>query len=199
MANFLNMPSSSSFTLFGSKFLILDSKKNVNKLTAPITVNNLTSPTFPNGFETLATDTNPIRSGYTAFYNGGSYKLTANNTCSNPAIITVWVLTPRRPMEDITATTAQQTLMPLQMSARDKHTEALVNTLHSTAIWPNPTLADAHTTTKLISDDVDVISNNRIREAIYHLLDQVLEIGRHFYVTCLVTNHLPSNRSETRR
>ena len=30
-------------------------------------------------------------------------------------------------------------------------------------------------------------------------MNQILEIGRHFKISCIVTNHLPSNRSDTRR
>ena len=37
------------------------------------------------------------------------------------------------------------------------------------------------------------------RDGVYNLLNQVLEIGRHFSISCLVTNHLPSNRNDTRR
>ena len=33
----------------------------------------------------------------------------------------------------------------------------------------------------------------------YSLLSQVLEIGRPFKITCLMTNHLPSSRNDTRR
>ena len=51
----------------------------------------------------------------------------------------------------------------------------------------------------VIFDDIDVISDKKTREAVYGLLNQILEIGRHFNITCLVTNHLPSNRSDTRR
>ena len=51
----------------------------------------------------------------------------------------------------------------------------------------------------IIFDDVDVISDKRIRDGVYNLLNQVLEIGRHFNITCLMTNHLPSNRNDTRR
>lgn len=51
----------------------------------------------------------------------------------------------------------------------------------------------------VIFDDIDVISDKKIRDAVYSLLNQVLEIGRHFNITCLMTNHLPSNRSDTRR
>ena len=51
----------------------------------------------------------------------------------------------------------------------------------------------------IIFDDIDVLSNKQIRNAVYDLLNQVLEIGRHFKITCLMTNHLPSNRTDTRR
>ena len=51
----------------------------------------------------------------------------------------------------------------------------------------------------IIFDDIDVISDKKIRDAVYSLLNHVLEIGRHFNITCLMTNHLPSNRSDTRR
>ena len=51
----------------------------------------------------------------------------------------------------------------------------------------------------IIFDDVDVISDKRIRDGVYNLLNQVLEIGRHFKITCLMTSQLPSNRSDTRR
>jgi hypothetical protein len=48
-----------------------------------------------------------------------------------------------------------------------------------------------------IFDDIDVISNKRIRDAVYNILNQVLEIGRHFKITCIVTNHLPTNGKDT--
>ena len=33
----------------------------------------------------------------------------------------------------------------------------------------------------------------------YNILNQVLEIGRHYKITCMVTNHLPTNGNDTRR
>ncbi|MFM7985365.1 MAG: hypothetical protein ACKPKO_39235, partial [Candidatus Fonsibacter sp.] len=44
-----------------------------------------------------------------------------------------------------------------------------------------------------IFDDIDVISYKKIREAVYNILNQILEIGRHFKIHCIVTNHLPTN------
>ena len=51
----------------------------------------------------------------------------------------------------------------------------------------------------VIFDDIDVISNKSIREEIYNILNKILEIGRHFKITCIVTNHLPTNGRDTRR
>jgi hypothetical protein len=51
----------------------------------------------------------------------------------------------------------------------------------------------------VIFDDIDVLSNKKVREEVYKLLNQVLEIGRHFNITCIVTNHLPTNGKDTRR
>ena len=50
-----------------------------------------------------------------------------------------------------------------------------------------------------IFDDIDVISDKKIREAVYNTLNQILEIGRHFKNHCIATNHLPTNGKDTRR
>jgi hypothetical protein len=34
---------------------------------------------------------------------------------------------------------------------------------------------------------------------VYNILNQILEIGRHFKIHCIVTNHLPTNGKDTRR
>ena len=51
----------------------------------------------------------------------------------------------------------------------------------------------------VIFDDIDVIKDKKLREAIYDLLNEVLEVGRHIKVSCIITNHLPTNGKETRR
>ena len=48
-------------------------------------------------------------------------------------------------------------------------------------------------------DDVDVISNKKVRDAVYTLLNQILEVGRHMKISCICTNHLPTNSHYTRR
>jgi GTPase SAR1 family protein len=51
----------------------------------------------------------------------------------------------------------------------------------------------------VIFDDIDVIKDKKLREAVYALLNEVLEVGRHIKVSCIITNHLPTNGKETRR
>jgi adenylylsulfate kinase-like enzyme len=51
----------------------------------------------------------------------------------------------------------------------------------------------------IIADDVDVIADKKIREAVLTLVNQVLEIGRHFRTTLIMTNHLATAGKDTRR
>jgi len=51
----------------------------------------------------------------------------------------------------------------------------------------------------VIFDDIDVLSDKKQREAVMKIANQVLEIGRHFKITAVFTNHLPTNRGDTRR
>ena len=51
----------------------------------------------------------------------------------------------------------------------------------------------------VIFDDIDVISNKAHREAVFKVLNEILEIGRHNNVSCIITNHLPTGGKDTRR
>ena len=51
----------------------------------------------------------------------------------------------------------------------------------------------------VVFDDVDVIGDKKVRDAVYTILNQILEIGRHHRISCLVTNHLSTNGRDTRR
>lgn len=50
-----------------------------------------------------------------------------------------------------------------------------------------------------IFDDIDVLSDKKVREEVLKLANQVLEIGRHFNITAVFTNHLATNGRDTRR
>lgn len=51
----------------------------------------------------------------------------------------------------------------------------------------------------VVFDDIDCITQKPLRDALYGLLNQVLEVGRHTKTSCIITNHLPTNGRETRR
>jgi len=50
-----------------------------------------------------------------------------------------------------------------------------------------------------IFDDIDVISDKELKNEVYNILNAILETGRHFKISCIITNHLPSNGPYTRR
>ena len=41
----------------------------------------------------------------------------------------------------------------------------------------------------VIMDDIDVINPKKVKDAVFHILNEILQIGRHFNITCIVTNH----------
>ena len=67
------------------------------------------------------------------------------------------------------------------------------------SLWKDPLEAEDLKDSVCIFDDIDVISERKIKEAVYNILNKVLEIGRHFNITCIITNHLATNGRDTRR
>jgi nicotinamide riboside kinase len=51
----------------------------------------------------------------------------------------------------------------------------------------------------VLFDDIDVIPDKKIREAVYKIMNMGLEIGRHYKINMVITNHLPTNGRDTRR
>ena len=51
----------------------------------------------------------------------------------------------------------------------------------------------------ILFDDISVIRDKHQRKAVYQLLDEVLEIGRHHKISCLLTNHMPTAGNDTKR
>ena len=47
-------------------------------------------------------------------------------------------------------------------------------------------------------DDIDVLPKKKIKEAVYQILNEILQIGRHHRIACIGTNHLPTNFQWTR-
>ena len=67
------------------------------------------------------------------------------------------------------------------------------------SLWKDPMNAEELKESVCIFDDIDVLSDKKIKEAVYKIMDSVLEIGRHFKITAIITNHLPTNGLFTRR
>jgi hypothetical protein len=63
----------------------------------------------------------------------------------------------------------------------------------------DPLLVEDFKDSLVVFDDIDVISDKAQRKAVYQILNEILETGRHWKCSCLVTNHLPTAREETRR
>ena len=67
------------------------------------------------------------------------------------------------------------------------------------SLWKDPLNAEELKESVCIFDYIDVITDKKIKEAVYKIMDNVLEIGRHFKITAVITNHLPTNGLFTRR
>jgi Cdc6-like AAA superfamily ATPase len=63
----------------------------------------------------------------------------------------------------------------------------------------NPIDIDDFKDSMVVFDDIDVIRCKKQREAVYDILNQVLEVGRHHNISCWVANHLPTAGKDTRR
>lgn len=63
----------------------------------------------------------------------------------------------------------------------------------------NPIKPEDLANSVVIFDDIDSIKNKEIRKAIYELLNQCLEIGRHFDIHVIQTNHILCANNDTKR
>ena len=66
-------------------------------------------------------------------------------------------------------------------------------------MYQQPLEAELFADSCVIADDVDVISDKKVREAVISLINQILEIGRHFNITLIKTSHLATSGRDTRR
>jgi len=97
---------------------------------------------------------------------------------------------PKRPIYVLSSLKEDETLDKVKGLKRIKLDERL---------YTEPLQAELFSDSLVIADDVDVISDKKIREAVIDLINQVLEIGRHFRTSLIMTSHLSSNGKDTRR
>jgi hypothetical protein len=50
----------------------------------------------------------------------------------------------------------------------------------------------------VIFDDTDVITNKQIRDKINHIMDEILQTGRHHKISCLISKHTCCNGKDTK-
>lgn len=62
-----------------------------------------------------------------------------------------------------------------------------------------PLKAEDFADSLVIFDDIDTISDKKMRDAVYGILNAILEEGRHYNTFCIMTNHLPTAGRDTRR
>lgn len=62
-----------------------------------------------------------------------------------------------------------------------------------------PLIAEDFKDSIVIFDDTDCISNKKHREAVNNILSEILETGRHFNTSCILTFHLATGGRDTRR
>jgi hypothetical protein len=96
----------------------------------------------------------------------------------------------RRPIFVLSSLKEDETLDKVKDLKRIKLDEKMYN---------EPLEAEMFEECCVVADDVDVISDRKIREAVIILINQILEIGRHFKITLIMTNHLATAGKDTRR
>lgn len=67
------------------------------------------------------------------------------------------------------------------------------------ALLDDPIIIEDLRNSLVIFDDIDCIKNKELKDEVYKILDEILETGRHFRISCIITNHLPTGGMNTRR
>jgi len=67
------------------------------------------------------------------------------------------------------------------------------------SLYEDPIKVEEFAKSCVIFDDIDVISDKKIRGEVYNILNQILEIGRHHKISCCISNHLPTAGKDTKR
>jgi energy-coupling factor transporter ATP-binding protein EcfA2 len=55
-----------------------------------------------------------------------------------------------------------------------------------------PLTVDDFKDSLVLFDDIDVIRSKQIKDAVYQIMNEILETGRHFNVSCVMTVHYPN-------
>lgn len=66
-------------------------------------------------------------------------------------------------------------------------------------MWQEPLSFEMFQDSCIVADDIDVISDKKIREAVITLVNSILECGRHTSTSLVQTNHMATAGKDTRR
>jgi len=97
---------------------------------------------------------------------------------------------PKRNIYVLSALTEDETLDKIPGLKRIKINDRLVD---------DPNNPELFRDSVVVADDVDVIGNKAQREAVLVIINAILETGRHWNTSLIMTNHLATNGRDTRR
>lgn len=97
---------------------------------------------------------------------------------------------PKRPIYVLSSLEEDETLDQVKGLKRIKLDDRMI----SEPLQPNLFMESL-----VIADDTDVIGDKKLRDAVIQLINQILEIGRHFKTSLIMTNHLSTAGRDTRR
>jgi hypothetical protein len=99
-------------------------------------------------------------------------------------------LYPDRPVYLFSALESDETLDKLKGLKRIKLSDDFCN--------DNEIEAEDFKESLVIFDDTDVISSKTIRNKVNQIMNQILQIGRHFQISCIITTHTCCNGNSTK-
>lgn len=96
----------------------------------------------------------------------------------------------KRPIFVLSALQEDETLDKISGLKRIKMDESMYN---------NPLTPEMFQECIIVADDVDCIEDKKIHDAVIKLINSVLTVGRHFKTSIIFTNHLATDRGNTRK
>lgn len=95
----------------------------------------------------------------------------------------------KRPVYIISSLTEDKTLDAIPGLLRIKVDETLIT---------DPLSCEDFKDSLILIDDIEMISDKHLRGALQAFKDKILQVGRHFNISALITSHNPTNRAESK-
>ena len=94
-----------------------------------------------------------------------------------------------RPVYIISSLTSDKTLDSIKGLQRIRVDDSLIT---------DPLSCEDFRDSLILIDDIEMISEKALRGALQSFKDKVLQVGRHFNISALITSHNPTNRAESK-